>query len=486
MAAQMARSIVVCGLALLLAGCDLQMWAPGSVPRADPQRMEEMLDAGAYRQIDAEIERLRSAYAAGKTSEAVFMAAFHPYQRIDVDLLEKLDTWIEALPDSYAALLSRGLYFERFGDMAWLQENRRFYSDTQLAKMHFFFQRAEADAAAAVALRPDIGAAHALAMRMAASRKDWRRVAKIKTTALALDPRSFEVRLSYIDTVLPFWVQGRYRSRPADWAGTLAEIEEDLAPLVAFMAELRKDADTYPDLKPLLGYMDYVHALENANPFRGKTGLEHLQRATAYGTLDRYILTQAAILVYLERYDEGIAVLADYVPSREFASDFAYARARIMLVSRKPVAETFAALDQALASDPYHPNFLLFKARIHLSVRDFAGALLSLDKALVFGADNKYVRYERGRILFQDLSDAAGAVPDLRRAAELSPTSEVYQYRLAEALYQTEPCEARAPLQKYLDIQAARDMNDANTYPQTYLWAKGAYDLLIQSQLCTQ
>ena len=82
-----------------------------------PDRLEilAMAKSGQFSKLDALLSGYQESFQAGKVSERVVNFAFWSFSNSDPALAPRLDAWIEQMPNSYAALLARGLYRRNLG-----------------------------------------------------------------------------------------------------------------------------------------------------------------------------------------------------------------------------------------------------------------------------------------------------------------------------------------------------------------------------------
>lgn len=185
----------------------------GSLCAADePDQAQPLswLKSQDYPRLESYYSQWLSRFEAGSLADDRLYAAFRKLYEDSPDNEGYFDRWIAAYPNSYAAVLSRGVYLYR---MAWAVRGERYLTDTptpQIEAMSNYLRRARSDLIASLKLtdKPYLSTLYLLNVAMlngtAAERRQW------YERGAALDPDNTLLRYRYMFSLRPRW-GGSYR-----------------------------------------------------------------------------------------------------------------------------------------------------------------------------------------------------------------------------------------------------------------------------------
>ena len=401
-------------------------------------RLLELLRNGDFGALEQALTNTQDAYESGQVSDLAVSYSFRTFDGPDPRLAERLDQWVLREPGSYAARLARARLHITLG---WIKRGSKFArntSDKRFADMRLHFDRAEQDLGAALAANPRLSAAYAwlINIYMVESRREDLNLTM--RAGLAASPDSFLIRDQYLHSLVPKWNSKHHRNA--------AYLQ-----ILRFVDRVRRDSQTYPQLRPLLGFPAYVlHQIQKGEPpFEER--LEQIDTALGYGDYYQYRISKAYIY---SKHEEYAKALEEFERANELLpldEDLLSARAKIYRKLGK-LEKAFADWDLALRLAPYDPAILMEKVYALIELGRFEEALGALDKALVYGVNSARIWNTKGDILLYQLKDYEQAAPFLKRATDLSPNNSTYWYNYAYALYHLRDCALREALRNYVRI----------------------------------
>ncbi len=166
--------------------------------RPDSTVLLAMLLQERYAELDEAIGSFEAKFENDFHYEAWPRQALESFAVPSETLRPKLDAWIEASPESFAARAARGLWLDA---MAWRVRGGGFVSETldvQLRGMEQLHLDARKDLAAAMVLRPKAVVPHQWAMSIARSHDDEAELEREYAAALDKCPKCFDVRRTYV------------------------------------------------------------------------------------------------------------------------------------------------------------------------------------------------------------------------------------------------------------------------------------------------
>jgi hypothetical protein len=197
--------IVVLGAGSVRAADDGEARSITPTAESDQAQPLSWLKSGDYSALESYYSQQQKRYEAGAIPDAKLYASFRKLYDDSPDNEGSFDRWIAAYPNSYAALLSRGVYLYR---RAWAVRGERYLSDTarpQIEAMTNYLRRARPDLIASLKLtdRPYLSTLYLLNVAMlngtASERRQW------YERGTTLDPNNTLLRYRYMFSLRPRW-----------------------------------------------------------------------------------------------------------------------------------------------------------------------------------------------------------------------------------------------------------------------------------------
>jgi tetratricopeptide (TPR) repeat protein len=426
----------------------------------DKLALLDKLRQGEIDALDAQLSGYQEAFEAGRLSELVVIHAFDAFANSGAELEPLLHQWNERHPDSYAAAVARGAYFNHLG---WLARGGAYASktpDERFEAMASYQAQAVKDATRAIEINPKASVAYALLL--SASKSSVARTNREQIVRMGLEavPTSYTIRYSALSGLLPWW------------GGSLDEIR-------AFIAEMKPRAEDTLELRPLLGYADYATAETWRRAGKRQEAIQYYDRALRFGDYWFYRYRRGLNFYNLKRYDEALVDFDRALALRPQLTGVLDARARTYRRQGR-YDNAFADWDLALKLDPRDPDYLRNRAFALRKQNRFAEARSDLDAALAFGAYEDTVRAARGRLFLYSLKDFQAAAEELREATTLAPKRDDYWYDYAIALYKNLDCEIMPALAAYIRLcESGSDCAEDKVN-----WAREARKALVSHNEC--
>lgn len=174
-------------------------------PTSEAAQRRALLMEGRYTELDRQMSGLQQAYGRGAISDEQLSGAFRAFYYSDSAMETKLDQWVAEFPRSYAALLSRGIYYMAMG---WSRRGSKYARDTtdeQFAGMGAYQSMALRDLSKSVELdpKPILSYREGIEIGKAQGMKKHNRV--LLEQALRKDPQTVVVRRAYLKSLRPKW-----------------------------------------------------------------------------------------------------------------------------------------------------------------------------------------------------------------------------------------------------------------------------------------
>ena len=430
-----------------------------------PDRLEllAMAKNGQIAELDALLSGYQENFEAGKISERVVNFAFWSFSNSDPALAPRFDAWIKQMPNSYSALLARGLYRRNLGTTSRGTRSVRNTAESRFRKMRLYLDLATSDLIRAIEINNKLGTAYAALINI--HMFNGARNAKETTLEAGLRavPDSFIIRRLYLFSLVPWW------------GGSLVEIR-------SFIDEMKRHSPRDGTLKVLEGYYDFTVAEQLRRGGKGREALEYYDRALSYGELGWYRLGLGWNYFKLKQYQKALENVNRALMVRPQDAFFLNKRA-ILLRKLGRYDEAFRDWELAVKLDPLDPDILLQVAYALRDRKFYDQALAALNNALHYGADDHYIRDARGRLYLYELNDPVKAVEDLRVATQLSPGSTRYLYNYAVALYKSRDCEAVKAIRNFRKT-CRKGMPSCRSKNLT--WARNAIKYLTTTVGCAR
>jgi hypothetical protein len=231
----------IAGLAtLLVAGCATQAPAThpaGFVPPTNPRGGGEsdptiplsqqqkdsrsasrgLLEQRAYVELDARMNAFQQAYRNGEVDDVELVREFGAFSTAEAALEEQFNDWIRVFPQSYAAHLSRGIYYFKCGVQT--RGNKYLYRTTaaQISGMKLYLDKAKRDLEDSLSLDVKPIVTYRYLIKTEMEHGSAARNRQLLNKALALDTDSIIIRRPYMMAL------------ETRWGGSLAEMNAFLA-----------------------------------------------------------------------------------------------------------------------------------------------------------------------------------------------------------------------------------------------------------------
>ncbi|RQZ47356.1 DUF4034 domain-containing protein [Burkholderia sp. Bp9099] len=199
----MIRRILLCSwicLAFHAVGC------PAGTTDPDAAQRLALLRDGRFAELDHAMTALQQAFEHGSISDDQLVAAFRSLYLADPDLEPKFDQWVARFPQSYAALLARGMYYEAMG---WVRRGNayaRSTSEQQFAGMRAYHSMALRDLSKSTGLtaKPTMSYMEEIEIWKALSgtNKESR---ELLDQSIKKDPGNIVVRRTYLVSIQTRW-----------------------------------------------------------------------------------------------------------------------------------------------------------------------------------------------------------------------------------------------------------------------------------------
>jgi tetratricopeptide (TPR) repeat protein len=220
--------------------------------------------------------RLFDAYAAF----GVAVPEFEPF----------LTEWVNKKPKSAAARLARASFFRASGWNARGTSYARKTTSKQFQGMEYFFERCADDLAAAHRLEPKSIVAYRQMIDIATTQSDRASARVLIKEATALQPHSFLLRATYMNSLLPRW-GGSYTA------------------MAQFAAESAPFAARNPRIKALAGFADWDKGRLSESAGNRGDAIEAYGRALQFGNFWQFRYQRG---VYNSRSDQNEEALEDF------------------------------------------------------------------------------------------------------------------------------------------------------------------------------
>ena len=346
----------------------------------------DMLRGSKFEALDDRLTALQTAFKAGDGSEASVVSAFNAFMNTEPAIRRRLDEWVGANPQSYAAKMARGANHWRLG---WDERGAKYASKTspeQFAEMSAAFALARQDLYDAIKIEPKLTAAYVLIIFIAMAEGRKAEVALATYNGLRDVPHSFFIREKFLFSRTPWW-----------GGGTAASIDEQISRMADQM-------DDFPALGPLAGYTDYVTGQLRERNRKYADAIVHYDRAIRFGEHWRYFQRRGWAHYKSGDFDSA---LADYDRARalrpqepELLSDRGWIQYRAGRAD-----DALEDLTLALEFLPLDSEIRTNRAIVLKSLKRYEEAIEDLDVAAVYGSYDRRVVFNRGQILYRDLND---------------------------------------------------------------------------------
>lgn len=423
---------------LPIAAILLTFWpAASAAVEQFPDKLElvGLLRAGNFEELEARLTAYQEGFETGAVPEKTVEIAFASFDIFDPVLESKFALWRLHIPDSYAALLARGIYYHNLG---WNSRGTRIAKDTsdeRFAEMHDYFSRAVEDLSLAVQLHKELSIAYSHLIDI--GKVSSRLIDKDRTldAGLSAVPTSISIRSKYLQSLVPWW------------GGSLSEIR-------IFIEKMKNDLPHDQYMKSLEGYYDYIYGRILSRAGERKEAVKYFDNALSYGENSTYRFGKGRNYYDLGHYEKARAEfgkILELYPQNVAALSWRAGTYRLQARYNLALAD----VETAIQLDPFHPQFLRRRAYLLWKQKRYEEAERDLTNALEYGYFDYNIHYARGHLYLHNLKKYEKAAIDLKRATLLNPESATYWYEYASALYYTLDCDIIAALNTYLRLCGA-------------------------------
>ncbi len=303
---------------------------------AEPPDLLVELNAGNFAVVDAYLNQIEADYRDGKISEEAAGEAFGKLTRAADSIEPRLDEWLSGYPQSFAAVLIRGMFATNRGGRARGGEYYRDVPPERIQEMHEQFEKARALLTRAAEIDPKSTAEYGPFIRISRILSDREGARRYLDAAVIANPKVRFARTNYMELLHPNWGGGvkemeaflAESARTGADEATLKILGEMVAEGKAWPALLRgnglRDAGDYA--AAIAAYTESIAIREVAVAYSG--------RAWTYNQMEQYakaipdvtralelapglayccLATRARALIKLGRFEEGIADLTKAV-----------------------------------------------------------------------------------------------------------------------------------------------------------------------------
>jgi TPR repeat protein len=195
----------------------------GRPPRPEAGKLQALLSAGNFAELDRELSAYQDAYRSGVIGDDEAARAFTALVTTDAELKDAYDKWVAQMPRSYVARIARGYFLSRLGYQARGTQYASKTSQAQFKEMRELFKIATEDLEASLRLdaKPVLGYGTMISISQAAG--GGTPAARLLDHAIAIDPRVYTARASYLASLRPEWGGSVERMQAAldSWKGSL-------------------------------------------------------------------------------------------------------------------------------------------------------------------------------------------------------------------------------------------------------------------------
>ena len=256
--------------------------------RPDSTVLFAMLKQARYEQLDAAIEHYQGAFETDFHKEAWPGQAMGTFAIPDAEVGQMLDAWNVASPRSFSAKAARGVWHTSMGWKARGDDIASKTSPAQFSAQAKADERALADFALALELRPSAVSIVQRTLQISRSHGDDAGVQRDHALAEKLCPECFDHQFEYV------------LARGPIWGGSAAAME-----LAARSAPVAKNSK----LATLAGASAFDRCRALRRDKKPDEAVKACAQAERAGAHPRFLCERAAILVYQERYLEALRAL---------------------------------------------------------------------------------------------------------------------------------------------------------------------------------
>ena len=425
------------------------------------------LRQGQYQKLEQILTHQEHLYQTKKIPEEHVETAYYAFANSAADLEEKLNEWTSRDRSKGIAPLARGIYYWNRG---WKSRGFAFFSDTpneRVLGMKENFALAWKDFKLASSFKKHSGIPYALLINIAMALGDRNGTTQYTLKGLQADPNSFAIRWKYLYSQTPWWSS---MSLKDSLAQTDAFLQKEVLPMLAQNSNLR----------PLLGFPDYIRAEMLQRNGKREESIPHFQQALKAGRYHYYTYGLGKNLFLLNQHEESLKVLTAALRDRPQVADIHDYRA-FALTALGRHEEALAEQERAVALDALDPGNLLHYSWKLQQKHAINEAETALTQALTYGSYDHRVVGNLGRLYLADLHNPRQALPYLKKAVQLKPEKPWYWLNYGWGLNQLADCKAVEALRRYnrqcmvTGGCGSDDIDWAKKTSQRMIWKQGCW-----------
>ncbi|HEY5146969.1 MAG TPA: DUF4034 domain-containing protein [Polyangiaceae bacterium] len=175
------------------------------VAHVDGAALRSLLWHAQYADLNRYVTQFQDAFENDNKREYWIEGAADAFDSAEDSLATRLDAWVAATPESFVPYLARAAHWNAVG---WARRGTKWSKDTAAADkaaMGEALDRALADAAKALALRPKLASARLIRVRALSARGTQAAMRAEVDRAVAGCPGCFRIRLVYLLETTPRW-----------------------------------------------------------------------------------------------------------------------------------------------------------------------------------------------------------------------------------------------------------------------------------------
>jgi Domain of unknown function (DUF4034) len=221
--------------------------APLTQAERDSRRESRaLLEGDRYAELDARMNGFQQAYRDNSLDDVGLVREFAAFMVADPALEAKFAAWIQSYPRSYAARLSRGIYYVKCGTQTRGTKYMSHTTREQVQGMTHYLDKAQRDLEDSLALEPKPTASYRYLIKVGMEYGTKKKNRELLSAALQLDPISIMIRRTYMMTL------------ETRWGGSLGE-------MTSFLEESRKAGVPADQLQSLGAMIDKERQWLNRN-----------------------------------------------------------------------------------------------------------------------------------------------------------------------------------------------------------------------------
>jgi tetratricopeptide (TPR) repeat protein len=256
------------------------------LPKITVRRVDlvEMLRTGRWDTLDAELSKYEMQAEKDPRYEMTAMVAFGAFDAGNPLIASKLNDWVTAAPNSYAALVARATCEVAIGQRVrgngWAQD----VPEQNMEALDKQLRAAVRDAAEAIKIHPNLAPAYALRIKAARINGPGDELEHAKSDALSLVPGSFAVREQIMYALRPRWGGSRQQMQQlADSSQYYAEQNPAMQFLKGWVT--LDEGDDFADVGK---WPDAIDKYTQAIAMGGEYWTSYRRRAAAYYAMQQW------------------------------------------------------------------------------------------------------------------------------------------------------------------------------------------------------